>query len=171
MNDPTKIGFLLLLTTSCMAGCGTNRFQQEVQTEETAVKLANETVDGGYHLVTTTEVKKMLNGGDDFLLIDAMPAEESYNKGHIAGAVNFVFPKEVMEGWNDDAMGGSKQEDFERLLGQDKDRKIVAYCGFVKCARSHNAAVCARELGYNNVFRYPGGINAWRGAGNVLTTD
>ena len=171
MNDPTNITVFLLLSTVCMAGCGTNRFQQEVQTEEAAVKLANETVDGQYQLVTTAEVKKMLDAGDDLLLVDAMPAEDSYNKGHLAGAVNYVFPKEAMDGWNEDAMDGQTQEDYEQLLGQDKDRKIVVYCGFVKCARSHNAAVCARELGYTNVYRYPGGIHAWRGAGYGLETN
>ena len=41
---------------------------------------------------------------------------------------------------------------------------IVVYCGFVKCARSHNAAVFAQDLGYTNVKRYAGGIYAWRGA-------
>jgi len=30
-------------------------------------------------------------------LIDAMPAEDSFAKGHIRGAVNFAFPKEVMD--------------------------------------------------------------------------
>ena len=154
-----------------MTGCGTNQFQQEVQTEEAAVKLAKETVQGGYQLVTTAEMKKMLDGGEDLLLVDAMPAEDSYDKGHISRAVNFPFPKEVMDGWDGNAMAGRKQEDFQQLLGDDKDRKLVFYCGFVKCARSHNAAICARELGYTNVYRYPGGIYAWRGAGNTLATD
>ena len=171
MNKSTSLGFPILLSVVCMIGCGTNRFQQEVQTEEAAVKLANETVQGGYELVTTAELQKLLNDGEDLLLIDAMPAEDSYNKGHIAGAVNFAFPKEVMDGWQDDVMDGRKQHEFEQLLGEDRDRKIVVYCGFVKCARSHNAAICAIELGYSNVYRYPGGIHAWRGAGNALTQD
>jgi thiosulfate/3-mercaptopyruvate sulfurtransferase len=171
MNCQITGRYLTLLVATLLAGCGTNRFQQEVQTEEAAVKLANETVQGGYPLVTTAELKKILDSDEDFLLVDAMPAEDSYNKGHIARAVNFVFPKEVMDGWKDDAMGGRKQEDFQKILGDDKDRKIVFYCGFVKCARSHNAAICARDLGYTNAYRYPGGIYAWRGAGNTLTTD
>ena len=97
-----------------------------------------------------------------------MPAEDSFAKGHIRGAVNFAFPKEVMDEWSDEVMAGQKQEDFQKLLGEDKDRKIVVYCGFVKCARSHNAAICARELGYESVYRYPGGIYAWRGSGCAL---
>ena len=141
MSDPTTTRFLVLLTAVCLSGCGTNRFQQEVQTEEAAVKLANETVKGGYQLVTTAELKKMLDGDEDFLLVDAMPAKDSYDKGHISRAVNFAFPKEVMDGWDDNAMAGQEQEEFQQLLGDDKERKLVFYCGFVKCARSHNGAV------------------------------
>ena len=162
---------LVLLLTAAATGCGTNQFQQEVQTEEAAVKLAKETVVGAYELLTTADVKSMLDGDEEFTLVDAMPTDESYNQGHIAGAVNFVFPKQAIDGWDDAVMAGQSQSEFQQLLGDDKDRKLVFYCGFVKCARSHNAAVCARELGYTNVYRYPGGIYAWRGAGNPLTTD
>jgi rhodanese-related sulfurtransferase len=51
----------------------------------------------------------------------------------------------------------------EVLLGADKDRLIVIYCGFVKCTRSHNGAMWAKRLGYKNVYRFPGGIYAWKG--------
>jgi len=161
------VAVFCLLTT----GCGTNKFEQEVQTEEAAIKLANETIDGDYELISTSELKKLVDGKKDFLLIDAMPADDSFNKGHIAGAVNFLFPTEVLDSWEENSMDGKTLEDYEKLLGEDKDRLIVAYCGFVKCARSHNASAFARELGYTNVKRYPGGIYAWKGAGHELTTD
>lgn len=154
-----------------LVGCGTNKFQQELQTEEAAIKLTRETIDGGYELISTSDLKKLLDGNEDVLLVDAMPKAESYDKGHIAGAVNFEFPKDVMEEWTTDAMGDRTKEQYEKLLGEDKEKLIVVYCGFVKCARSHNAAIYARELGYTNVKRYPGGIHAWRGAGYAVTTD
>ena len=169
VHNPVWCPILLFITSAI--GCGTNRFEQEVQTEEAAIKLADETLRGGYQLVSTKELKRMLDDGENLLLIDAMPAEGSFNKGHIPQAVNFAFPKEVMRGWSDETMEGRKQEDFQGVLGDDKDRTIVVYCGFVQCARSHNAAICALELGYTDVYRYPGGIYAWRGAGNELTTD
>ena len=171
MNVHNHVWYLSLVWFAGFIGCGTNRFEQELQTEKAAIKLANETLQGNYQLVSTKDLDEMLDRGKDFLLIDAMPAEDSFSKGHIPQAVNFPFPKEVMDGWNDDAMEGQKQEDFEKLLGDDKDRTIVVYCGYVTCSRSHNAAVCTRELGYTNVYRYPGGIYAWRGAGKALTTD
>lgn len=153
------------------AGCGTNKFEQEVRTEQAAIKLANETIQGDYQLISTAELRKLVDGSEEFLLIDAMPAEESYNKGHIAGAVNFLFPKEALDSWKSESTAGKSLEEYEKLLGDDKDRLIVAYCGFVKCARSHNAAAFARTLGYTNVKRYPGGIYAWKGAGHKLTTQ
>lgn len=161
----------LFMTVLGLTGCGTSKFQQELLTEEAAIKLYNETSDGGYQLISTAELKELIDGDEEFLLVDAMPAEDSYNKQHIAGAVNFEFPKEVIEEWNEDTMGARKKADFEALLGEDKNRRIVMYCGFVKCARSHNAAVFARELGYTNVYRHPGGLFAWNGAGYPLATD
>jgi thiosulfate/3-mercaptopyruvate sulfurtransferase len=171
MSIAKRFFFLSLVCLANAIGCGTNKFEAEVATEEAAVKLANETLKGGYQLVSTKELKKMMDSEEDFLLIDAMPAEDSFAKGHIRHAVNFAFPKEVMDEWSDEVMDGREKEDFRQLLGEELDRKIVVYCGFVKCARSHNAAICARELGFTNVYRYPGGIHAWRGSGYALTTD
>lgn len=171
-NYSLLLGLLGVLgLASLQVGCGTNQFEQEVQTEQAAIKLARETTSGGYQLVSTEELKRMLDDDETFLLVDAMPAESSYDKGHIPGAVNFDFPKEVMESWDEEALGGRTLEDYQRVLGDEMDRPIVVYCGFVKCARSHNAAVFAQELGYTNVYRYPGGIYAWRGAGYALSVE
>lgn len=49
-----------------------------------------------------------------------------------------------------------------------KDKKIVVYCGFVKCKRSHEAAAYLVENGYTKVYRYPGGISAWGDADPAL---
>ena len=69
-----------------------------------------------------------------------------------------------MANWDAKETGGKSMEDFAALLGPDKDRTLVFYCGFVKCTRSHNGAVFAKQLGYKNVYRFPGGIFAWKGA-------
>lgn len=159
----------VVLLLSCI-GCGSNRFQQELQVEEIAIKLVNETMAGEYPLVATKELKRLLDAGEEVLLVDTMPGAASYAKGHISGAVNFTFPKVVIDEWNENSMGERKIEEFESFLGSDKNRKIVFYCGYVKCPRSHNGAVFAKQLGYTNVVRYPGGIDAWRGAGFALTT-
>lgn len=171
-NCPTRIVrfvfCLLLAALPGIVGCGTNRFQQELIIEEAAVKLTNETIQGNYPLIATTELKALLDGKESILLVDTMPTVPSYNKGHVPGAVNFVFPKVVIDKWDKSTMGESTIEEYEALLGEDKTRKIVFYCGYVKCPRSHNGAVFAKQLGYTNVLRYPGGIDAWRGAGYKL---
>jgi rhodanese-related sulfurtransferase len=70
-----------------------------------------------------------------------------------------------MNEWDMKETGDKSQAEFEAMLGPDKDRVLVFYCGFVKCTRSHNGAAWARKLGYTNVYRHPGGIRAWIEAG------
>jgi rhodanese-related sulfurtransferase len=156
---------LIACVLGCVAGCGTNKFEQELTIEDSSVKFAREVVGGQYAILSTAEVKKLRDEGADFVLLDAMPAASSFNLAHIPGAVNFEFPKEPIDKWDEESMPGQTREAYRQLLGDDLDRLIVVYCGFVQCARSHNAAVFARELGYTNVKRYAGGIYAWRGAG------
>ncbi len=146
-------------------GCGQNKFQQEVETEKVAVKLARHTTEGKYDLVTTSELAALLADKREMVLVDAMPLEASYKKQHIAGAVQFLFPKSTMDEWDTDETAGKSEADYEALLGEDKDKLVVVYCGFTACGRSHNAALWARRKGYTNVKRYPGGIFAWKGAG------
>ena len=70
-----------------------------------------------------------------------------------------------MHTWDTRETAGKSKADFEKLLGADKKAPVVVYCGFVKCTRSHNGAAWAVKLGYKNVYRYSGGIFAWKGAG------
>ncbi|MGL5697917.1 MAG: rhodanese-like domain-containing protein, partial [Kluyvera sp.] len=99
------------------------------------------------------------------LIIDTMPYDSSFKKGHIPGAKNFVFAKQATDGksWAALTEDNQSEQAFLELLGPDKSRTIVMYCGFVACGRSHNAAIWAVNQGYENVYRLPGGIFAWRG--------
>ena len=143
---------------------GQSKFEKEVETEASAVKLLREVQRGGYGVVTTEELKQWIDSGKDVLVVDTMPYEDSYKKQHVPGAVQILFPIPDMEQWDDQQTGGKTQDDFKTLLGDDKSKPIVIYCGFVKCTRSHNGAAWAVKLGYENVYRYPGGIFAWKGA-------
>lgn len=155
---------VLFLSTSAFAFWD-NKFEQEVEKEASSVKLAREVLAGGYGIITTEELKKLLDSGKDVLMVDTMPFEDSYKKEHIPGAKQFLFPIPEMTAWDNKQTDGKTQEDFAALLGQNKDKTIVIYCGFVKCTRSHNGAMWAKKLGYKNVLRHPGGIFAWKGAG------
>jgi len=156
-------------TALMIAGCGgvKDKFEKEVDNETLAVDLARQTFAGDYDLITTSELKQLIDDGADLLIVDTMPRQQSYRKAHIPQAVQFLFPKQLMEEWDSDLTGGQTREDFAKLLGEDKEKLIVIYCGFVKCGRSHNGALWARDLGYTNVRRYPGGIYAWKGAGHA----
>ncbi len=157
------------LSTSASAfSFGTDKFKAEVDKEQAAVKFTREVQRGGYGILTTAELKAMIDSGKDLLIIDTMPYKESYLKNHIPGAKQFLFPIPDMNQWDSKETDGKSQEDYAKLLGPDKNKTIVVYCGFVKCTRSHNGAVWAKKLGYTNVYRYPGGIFAWKGANNPV---
>jgi rhodanese-related sulfurtransferase len=141
-----------------------DKFKKEVAKEAAAVKLVREVQRGGYGVVTTQELNQWIDSDKQILIVDTMPYEESYKKQHVPGAVQFLFPIPDMKQWDTKETGGKTLEDFKKFLGDNKDKLIVIYCGFVKCTRSHNGAAWAVKLGYKNVFRYPGGIFAWKGA-------
>lgn len=154
----------LLVSVIAVPATADNKFEKEVKKEAGAVKFAREVLRGGYDIVETGELKKWMDSGKDMLVIDTMPYEDSYKKQHIPGAVQFLFPIPEMKDWDSEKTDGKSKEDFAKLLGSDKDKTIVVYCGFVKCTRSHNGASWAVRLGYKNVYRHPGGIFAWKGA-------
>lgn len=158
-----SVMFVIGLATPAMA-LFDNKFEQEMEKEAGAVKLVKEVQRGGYEVMSVSDLKQMMDDGKDLLVIDTMPYEASYQKAHIPGAVQFLFPIPDMETWDTAQTDGKTQEDYAALLGPDKTRTLVVYCGFVKCTRSHNGAVWARKLGYQSVYRCPGGIFAWKGA-------
>ena len=164
MLGNVMIGILILGLASFAHAFGKDKFEEELEKEQGAVKLVREIQRGGYNIVTTEELKKMLDEKKDILVIDTMPFEDSYKKEHVPGAKQFLFPIPDMVTWDTKETGGKTVEDFKALLGPDVEKTIVIYCGFVKCTRSHNGAVWAKKLGYKNVVRYPGGIFAWKGA-------
>lgn len=129
---------------------------KELDNETLVMNFHNEVVRGGYKVVSTAELKKWLDEKKPLLLVDTMPYEDSYKKNHIPGAVQMEFPIPEMT-----SLDEAKKAEFTKLLGPDKDRLLVFYCGFPKCTRSHNAAMWAVKLGYTNVYRHPGGIKAW----------
>lgn len=148
-----------LLLSTAGHGLALDWGSQELDTEKVAVKLTRETLKGGYGIVRTDELKKWLDEGKKPLVVDTMPLADSYTKQHLPGAVQFEFPIEELT-----SLDEKTRESYLRVLGPDKHRLLVIYCGFTKCGRSHNGAWWAKQLGYTNVYRYPGGIKAWEQA-------
>lgn len=167
-----KVCLAILACAVLLGGClgAEDKFAREVTKEAEAVKLAKETVRGGYELITVTELKDLKDKNTDMVIIDTMPLEASYEKGHIPDAGQFLFPIKPMASWDTNETAGKSQEEFLAMLGPDKDKLVVVYCGFVKCGRSDNGAAWAKKLGYTNVKRLPGGIFAWKGAEYPVAT-
>lgn len=159
---------LAILMTGCLGG--EDKFHGEVVKETEAVKLARETVVGGYELITVAELKGLQESNTDMVIVDTMPYEASYLKGHVPSALQFEFPVKPMMKWDTAVTAGKSEAEFVELLGPDKNKLVVVYCGFVKCGRSDNGAVWAKKLGYTNVKRLPGGIFAWKGAEYPVVT-
>lgn len=151
---------ILVLAWTVVGSSGLNWGTRELETEKLALKFYNDVNRGGYKLISTDKLKESLDKGEKMILVDTMPYEDSFKKNHIPGAVQFEFPIEDLT-----SLEGDKRAAFEKLLGPDKSAKIVFYCGFTKCTRSHNGAVWAKKLGYTDVYRHPGGIKGWMEAG------
>jgi len=134
--------------------------EANVQGEFLAMKAASEKERGDYKLISLNELKAKLDAKEDMLVVDTMPYEASYKKQHIPTAVQFEFPIPEMT-----TIDPAMEKQYADLLGPDKDKMIVVYCGFVKCGRSHNGAMWAVKLGYTNVYRCLGGIRGWQEAG------
>lgn len=133
---------------------GTSRDGSEVEIEMASMNLVKAVEEGKYQMISTEELKNKVDAKEDMVLVDTMPAK-SYNKNHIPGAVNAELPVTMEE------VTPEQREAFVKALGTDKNKEIILYCGFVACERSHVGALIAKEEGFTNVVRHPGGIGAW----------
>ncbi|PYU91951.1 MAG: sulfurtransferase [Acidobacteria bacterium] len=93
------------------------------------------------------EVKRRLDAGDKFLLVDVRE-ESEWARGRLPGAVH--LSKGVIE------------RDIEKAI-PDKSRPIVLYCG--GGFRSALAADNLQKMGYTSVISMDGGWRAWTEAG------
>jgi rhodanese-related sulfurtransferase len=166
MGNWAKTGIILCVILFMDTGLGVaaDKFEDEFTFEKIAIGLVDQTKSGHYQLVGTEELKGWIDTKKEMLIVDTMPYEDSYKKEHVPGAKQFLFPIPDMKTWDTKETAGKSEQDFVQMLGPVKNKLIVIYCGFVKCTRSHNGAMWAVKHGYTNVYRYPGGIFAWKGA-------
>lgn len=99
------------------------------------------------------EVKKRLDAGDSFLLLDVREKEE-WDNGHLPGAAH--CSKGVIE------------RDIGKVA-PDADREIVLYCG--GGYRSALAADNLQKMGYSNVISMDGGFRDWKESGYTIVND
>jgi rhodanese-related sulfurtransferase len=96
-----------------------------------------------YTDVNMTEMQKLVT--DSKATIIDVNTEESYAKSHIPNSIHFA----------------SNKENFAKVLPEDKNQLIVAYCGGKMCTAWKQAAQKACELGYKNIKHFSEGITGW----------
>jgi thiosulfate/3-mercaptopyruvate sulfurtransferase len=119
--------------------------------------------DGGYKIVGTEELKKWLDEGKKVNIISALPAAEDKSFGTLPFTVNGAMPKTEKD------LTQADKDNLLKAAGPEKEKTIAIYCGFVACRRSHIGAKLLVENGFQNVYRYPGGITAWQEMGYPVT--
>lgn len=109
--------------------------------------LAVTSYAGEFPDVSISEVKALAES-KKAVIID-VNGTESYNKGHVPGALDFAAIKDKLAD----------------VLPKDKNATIVAYCGNPKCKAYQAAAKAAEKLGYKNIKHMSAGIAGWKEAG------
>ncbi len=101
-------------------------------------------------VITTEQLKKMVDSKEKFVLVDARNSSE-YHEGFIPTAIN-IYDKEM--------------EANRAKLPADKNHPVVFYCnGYPKCVRSLNAAKLALAWGYKKVYLHTAGFPDWQSKG------
>ena len=98
--------------------------------------------------ITTEELKKMRDHGEDFVLINVLP-EKEFQQERIPDSKNIPVESEDFV------------EEVEQAVG-DKESKVVVYCASSTCDASTKAAERLEAGGFSNVLAYEGGMKAWR---------
>lgn len=134
---------LPLIISACSCPCN-----EKVTGAEDIVVQAME----GLEIITSQELKVMMDSLDVFYLVDVREMNE-YAYGFIPGAINIpggvlIFKMDNEEFW-----------DQEMIYAPEKTDKIIVYCK--KGKRSVIAANYLERLGYENVKFLDGGWKAW----------
>ena len=123
---------------------------KKLSTVLTVIALAAAAFAGEFQDISVKEVKA-LTKSKKAVIID-VNGTESYNKGHVPGALNY------------DAI----KDNLSAKLPSNKDALVVAYCGGPKCMAYQAAANAASKLGYKNVKHMSAGISGWKEAGEKM---
>ena len=108
-----------------------------------------QSAEAEFALISTEQLKTMVETKKDFLLIDARTTTE-YQEAHIVGAVS------IPEKNFDESLG---------LLPKGKSKLLVFYCNGVKCGKSKKSAIKATAIGYKNIQLYSEGFPVWEEKG------
>ncbi len=97
--------------------------------------------------IAREELKRMMDRGEDFVLIDAR-GHEAYAKEHLPGAVSIPS----------DHIGEHVMSSYR------KNTQFVTYCSSFDCEASTVAAKKLVKYGFNDVLEFKGGLEDWKTA-------
>ncbi|MEZ6185992.1 MAG: rhodanese-like domain-containing protein [Planctomycetota bacterium] len=107
-------------------------------------------------ILTTEEVEAMRQSAHGVILIDVL-TRESFAAEHVPGA------------WNVPLWHPTFVRRVERALG-GKERPVVVYSASGRCDASLKAARLLSQSGFTRVYRYRGGLEAWKAADKPVAT-
>lgn len=131
---------------------------------------------GGYQLITSAELKKMMEEKTPFSLLNVSPKGE-YLLGLIPMAKNFEIDTSSKSAngsleWNSKA---GSQEKFAKKLGGDRERIVVIYDGgngeLYMGGRADTACLWAKKLGFKKVYKLVGGLKSWKEHNYPITQE
>lgn len=108
-----------------------------------------------YPEISLDEVLKKMDQTRVWLL-DARP-ENDFRAGHIPQARNLPFDR--FDDWVEYVLSNIEPQD-----------ELIAYCSSPDCHQAADLADQLSELGYETIFLFSGGIEAWRGNGRAVET-
>lgn len=158
----TLLAAMALTFAGCASTHGTSPKGLEIPIEKATLKFASDVKAGGYRIVSTAELKKWLDEGKKLTIVSTLPPEEDKAFGTLPATVNGAIPKTENE------LTQADQDNLLKVVGTDKEKPVVVYCGFVACRRSHIGAKILVDHGFKNVYRYPAGITGWVESGYPL---
>ncbi|MGI5835791.1 MAG: FAD-dependent oxidoreductase [Chloroflexota bacterium] len=108
-----------------------------------AANVGRNKIDGLAHSIPSLDVKKKMDAGDDFILLDVRSPKE-FETEHIADPRVRLVPLETLR---------------ERADELPRDKEIVTYCKV--SLRGYEAAKILEALGFKKVRFMDGGVVAW----------
>ena len=114
---------------------------------------ADEKSSDAFKVVTSEELKALIDAKTHLLLVIDARTPEEYQEVHIKNAINIPV---------------QKLEKDKSLLNAPRGSKLVFYCNGVKCGKSGKAAKIALELGYKDVSVLVEGMPVWEEKGYAL---
>lgn len=111
--------------------------------------VASVSFAGEYPDISISELEEAIKKGEVIVL--DVNGTSTYEKGHIPGAIDFRANKDKIAS----------------LLGDNKDKLVVAYCGGPTCSAYKAGAKAAEEAGFTKIKHLSAGLTGWLQAGKA----